>query len=135
MSKILIVDDEVHILKIVEYKLRGAGYVVVSATDGIEAMEKAREEKPDLILLDVMMPRQDGFRTVEQLKGDPVTQGIPIVMLTVRGKEIDQQRGREMGVIDYITKPFSPRQLLGRVDQLCEDIRRGTRPPSPGDRQ
>ncbi len=130
MPKILVVDDEVHIIKIVEHKLRGAGYRVVAAADGIEAVERAREEKPDLILLDVMMPRQDGFQTVERLKSDATTRGIPIVMLTVRGKEIDQRRGREMGVLDYITKPFSPRQLLNRVDQLFENPR-GTTPPAP----
>jgi len=135
MPKILIVDDEVHIIKIVEHKLRGAGYGVIAAADGIEALEKAREEKPDLILLDVMMPRQDGFHTVARLKGDPTTRGIPIVMLTVRGKEIDQRRGREMGVLDYITKPFSPRQLLDRVDQLFENLRAATPHPPPGDGQ
>ena len=106
MPKILVVDD----------KLRGAGYTVISAKDGVEALEKARVERPDLILLDIMMPRLDGFETLEALKKDPDTQGIPVFMLTVRGRVADRKRGQELGIADYITKPFSPTKLLAKID-------------------
>lgn len=116
MPKILVVDDELHIIKILDYKLRGAGYTVISAKDGVEALEKAKKERPDLILLDVMMPRLDGFETLEALKKDPDTQGIPVFMLTVRGRAADRTRGQELGIADYITKPFSPTTLLAKIE-------------------
>jgi DNA-binding response OmpR family regulator len=117
MPKILVVDDEVHILKIIDYKLRTAGYTVITAADGVEGVEKARAERPDLILLDVMMPRMDGFQTLEALKQDSATKAIPVFMLTVRGKEMDRLRGLQMGVAGYITKPFSPNALLARIEE------------------
>jgi DNA-binding response OmpR family regulator len=117
MPKILVVDDEVHILKIIDYKLRTAGYTVITAADGVEGVEKARAEQPDLILLDVMMPRMDGFQTLEALKQDSATKAIPVFMLTVRGKEMDRLRGLQMGVAAYITKPFSPNALLARIEE------------------
>ena len=117
MPKILVVDDEVHILKIIDYKLRTAGYTVIAATDGLEGLEKARVERPDLILLDVMMPRMDGFQALEALKRDPSTKAIPVFMLTVKGKEMDRLRGLQMGIAAYITKPFSPNALLARIDE------------------
>jgi DNA-binding response OmpR family regulator len=117
MPKILVVDDEVHILKIIDYKLRTAGYTVITAADGVEGVEKARAEQPDLILLDVMMPRMDGFQTLETLKQDLATKAIPVFMLTVRGKEMDRLRGLQMGVAAYITKPFSPNALLARIEE------------------
>ncbi len=117
MPKILVVDDEVHILKIIDYKLRTAGYTVIAATDGLEGLEKARVERPDLILLDVMMPRMDGFQALEALKRDPTTKAIPVFMLTVKGKEMDRLRGLQMGIAAYITKPFSPNALLARIDE------------------
>jgi len=117
MPKILVVDDEVHIVKIIDYKLRTAGYTVIAATDGLEGLEKARVERPDLILLDVMMPRMDGFQALEALKRDPTTKAIPVFMLTVKGKEMDRLRGLQMGIAAYITKPFSPNALLARIDE------------------
>ena len=117
MPKILVVDDEVHILKIIDYKLRTAGYTVITAADGVEGVEKARAEQPDLILLDVMMPRMDGFQALEALKRDPATKAIPVFMLTVKGKEMDRLRGLQMGIAAYITKPFSPNALLARIDE------------------
>jgi len=117
MPKILVVDDEIHILKIIDYKLRTAGYTVIVATDGLEGLEKARVERPDLILLDVMMPRMDGFQALEALKRDPTTKAIPVFMLTVKGKEMDRLRGLQMGIAAYITKPFSPNALLARIDE------------------
>lgn len=120
MPKILVVDDELHIIKILDYKLRGAGYTVISARDGLEAIEKAKSEKPDLILLDVMMPRLDGFGTLEELKKDPKTRRIPVFMLTVRGRAVDRVRGQELGIIEYITKPFSPTKLLAKIDEVFQ---------------
>jgi DNA-binding response OmpR family regulator len=117
MPKILVIDDEVHIQKIIDYKLRTAGYTVIAAADGLEGLEKARAEQPDLILLDVMMPRMDGFQALEALKRDPATKAIPIFMLTVKGKEMDRLRGQQQGVAAYITKPFSPNALLARIEE------------------
>lgn len=118
MATILVIDDEVHIIKIIEYKLRGAGYTVISARDGLEGVEKAKTERPDLILLDIMMPRMDGFQALEALKKDPETEGIPVLMLTVKGREGDRQKGLQMGVVDYMIKPFSPNHLLNRVNAV-----------------
>ncbi|HEY7678582.1 MAG TPA: response regulator [Candidatus Methylomirabilis sp.] len=122
MPKVLIVDDEIHIVKIIAYKLRGAGYDVASAADGVEALEAVRADRPDLILLDIMMPRMDGYQTLETLKGDPATRDIPVFLLTVKSREADRQRGWQLGCDDYITKPFSPAKLLERIDQT---LRRG----------
>ncbi len=126
MPKVLIVDDELHIVKIIAYKLRGAGYDVTSAGDGMEALQAVQADRPDLILLDIMMPRMDGYQALETLKGDPATRDIPVFMLTVKNKEADLQRGWRLGCDDYITKPFSPGKLLERIDQT---LKRGTAAP------
>lgn len=118
MAKILVVDDEEHIIKIIAYKLSAAGHSVISARDGQEGLEKARLEKPDLILLDVMMPRLDGFETLALIRRDPETSGIPVFILTVKGKEGDRLRGQELGADDYITKPFSPSKLLAQIEEV-----------------
>ncbi len=120
MPKVLIVDDETHIVKIIAYKLRGAGYDIASAADGVEALEAVRADRPDLILLDIMMPRMDGYETLEHLKGDPATRDIPVFLLTVKSKEADRQRGWQLGCDDYITKPFSPGKLLERIEQALK---------------
>ncbi len=126
MPKVLIVDDEIHIVKIIAYKLRGAGYDVISAGDGVEALQMVQADRPDLILLDIMMPRMDGYQALETLKGDPATRDIPVFMLSVKNKEADLQRGWQLGCDDYITKPFSPGKLLERIDQA---LKRGTAAP------
>ncbi len=120
MAKILVVDDEIHIVKIIAYKMRGAGYEVVSARDGVEALDVVKASRPDLILLDVMMPRMDGFQTLEALKADPATRDIPVFLLTVKSKEVDRQKGYEIGADDYLTKPFSPNKLLERINQALK---------------
>ena len=120
MPKVLIVDDEVHIVKIIAYKLRGAGYDVLSAGDGVEALQVVQADRPDLILLDIMMPRMDGYQALETLKGDPATRDIPIFLLSVKNKEADLERGWQLGCDDYITKPFSPGKLLERIDQALK---------------
>ena len=121
-SKILIVDDEQDVTELLEFNLRQAGYDVISAEDGTAALKKAREVIPDLILLDVMLPEMDGTEVCKQLRRDPITSRIPIIMLTAKAAEIDRVLGLELGADDYVTKPFSPRELVLRVRGL---LRRG----------
>lgn len=117
-GKILVVDDEVYILHILDFSLGAEGFDVITATDGEEALAKAQREKPDLIILDVMMPRLDGYETCRRLKSDPGTKDIPVLLLTARGRDEDRQRGIESGADDYITKPFSPNKLINRVSDI-----------------
>lgn len=117
-KKILVVDDEMHILRIVKYKLESAGYDVLTALNGIEALKLARGEKPALIFLDIMMPGMNGYEVCSQLKNDPETKDIIIIMLTAKGQESDKIKGLEVGVDEYITKPFSPQDLLDRTKDL-----------------
>lgn len=114
-SKILVVDDEAHIVELVRFNLEKEGYRVIAASDGSEAVRMAREEGPDLIILDVMLPEIDGFEVCRMIQRDSATGEIPIIMLTARGEEIDKILGLEIGADDYMTKPFSPRELLARV--------------------
>jgi DNA-binding response OmpR family regulator len=117
-SKILVVDDEPEAVELVEFNLKQAGYTVVTAADGAEALNKARTTQPSLIVLDLMLPEVDGLEVCKMLRRDPVTAGIPIVMLTAKAAEIDRILGLELGADDYITKPFSPRELVLRVKKL-----------------
>jgi two-component system phosphate regulon response regulator PhoB len=112
---ILAVDDETDILKLLRYNLSNAGYGFLEAEDGPEALELAKKSLPDLILLDVMLPNMDGNEILKRLKADPDTKGIPVIMLTAKGEEIDRVLGLELGADDYIVKPFSPRELLLRA--------------------
>ena len=112
--KILTVDDEPDVRRLIEVKLKKAGFEVITAVDGEEGVEKAKAEKPDLILMDVMMPKMDGYTAVEKIKTemDPA----PLVMmLTAKGTEDDVMQGLVGGADDYITKPFAPRELVARV--------------------
>jgi two-component system alkaline phosphatase synthesis response regulator PhoP len=117
-KKILVVDDEMHILRIVKYKLESAGYQVLTALNGTEALQIARDEKPSLIFLDIMMPGINGYEVCSELKNDPTTRDIIIIMLTAKGQESDKIKGLEVGVDEYITKPFSPQDLLDRTKDL-----------------
>ena len=117
-SRILIVDDEPDVLELLEYNLREAGYVIVLAEDGQQALEKARNERPDIILLDLMLPEVDGLKVCKALKQDQTTSNIPIIMVTAKAAEIDRVLGLELGADDYVTKPFSPRELVLRVGNL-----------------
>jgi len=114
-SKILVVDDEHHIVELIKFNLEKEGYHVISARDGLQACQAARENKPDLIILDVMLPEMDGFEVCRTIQKDSEIREIPIIMLTARSEEIDKILGLEIGADDYITKPFSPRELLARV--------------------
>lgn len=114
-EKILIVDDEKDIVKLLEYNLKKEGFRTVTAYDGSEALEKAGHEHPDLILLDVMLPEVDGLEVCKQIKKDPGMRAIPVIMLTARSQETDKVIGLELGADDYVTKPFGVRELLARV--------------------
>lgn len=114
-ERILAVDDEPDLLELVEYNLREAGYTVSTAKDGASALAEVRRQRPDLILLDLMLPDISGTEVCKRLRRDPDTESIPIVMLTARGQEIDRVVGFELGADDYIVKPFSPRELVLRV--------------------
>ena len=117
-EKILIVDDEKDIVKLLEYNLKKEGFRTVTAYDGNEALEKAGREHPDLILLDVMLPEVDGLEVCKQIKKDPATRTVPVIMLTARSQETDKVIGLELGADDYVTKPFGVRELLARVKAL-----------------
>lgn len=125
MSKILVVDDEKNILELVRFNLERAGYLVFSSLDGTSALELARSEIPDLILLDIMLPGMDGLEVCRELRQNPVTRDIPIVMLSAKADELDRVLGLEMGADDYITKPFSPRELVARVKARLRRVPRG----------
>ena len=111
-DKILVVDDEQNIVTLISVTLQRAGYTVVTACDGLAALEKARTEKPALVLLDVMLPHLDGFAVCEQLRKVDNT---PVIMITAKNTEMEKVWGLEVGADDYITKPFSPRELLARI--------------------
>lgn len=111
-EKILVVDDEEHIVELAELYLGNEGYAVVSAQDGVEAIEKIASETPDLVVLDIMIPEMDGLDVLRELRK---TSGVPVIMLTARESEVDKVVGLELGADDYLTKPFSPRELVARV--------------------
>lgn len=115
MPKILVVDDEQPIRELVKYNLEREGYQVLQAADGVSALSVARKENPDLIILDIMLPGEDGLSVCRSLNRDAQTRSIPIIMLSARGEEVDKVLGLEMGADDYMTKPFSPRELVARV--------------------
>jgi len=128
--KILVVDDEPEAVELVEFNLKQAGYTVTTAADGAEALKKARAQIPDLIVLDVMLPEMDGFEICKTLRLDPSTAKVPILMLTAKAAEIDRVLGLELGADDYLTKPFSPRELLLRIKKI---IARGQVEEKPDD--
>jgi DNA-binding response OmpR family regulator len=123
MTTILIVDDEPPILDLVRFTLEDADVRVVEASDGAEALVLARRIKPDLVLLDVQMPRLNGLEVCRQLRLEPALARTPIVMLTAAGQESDRARGREAGADEYLTKPFSPLALLALVEALVPETR------------
>ena len=118
MPKILVVDDEPDALELIKFNLKAAGYDVVTAADGDEALKKARALLPALIVLDVMLPEVDGLEVCKILRRDARVSATPIIMLTAKAAEIDRVLGLELGADDYVTKPFSPRELVLRVKRL-----------------
>lgn len=121
-KKILVVDDEKHIVRLVQVNLERAGYEVVTAYDGEEALQKVKQERPDLIVLDVMMPKMDGFEVMKHLKADPTTRDIPVIMLTAKAQDADVFRGWQTGVDCYLTKPFNPLELLTFIRRVFESL-------------
>ena len=115
MATILVVDDEEPIQELLRFNLEKEGYVVCIATDGEEALKHVASDQPDLIVLDLMLPGMDGLEVCRRLRANPKFQQIPIIMLTAKGEEIDTVLGLELGADDYMTKPFSPRELLARI--------------------
>lgn len=119
-KKILAVDDQVHIVRLVQINLERHGYQVVTAYDGEEALQKVRQERPDLIVCDVMMPRKDGFEVLRELKADPNLRDIPVIMLTAKAQDADVFKGWASGVDCYLTKPFNPGELIAFVKRVLE---------------
>lgn len=117
-DKILIIDDEPHIVELIQYNLEGAGYTTFQAYNGNDGLVLAREELPDLVVLDLMLPGIDGLEVCKRLRSDEKLKSIPIIMLTAKSEEIDKILGLELGADDYITKPFSVRELTARVKAL-----------------
>ena len=124
---VLVVDDEKDITELISYNLTRHGYEVLNAFDGVEALEVAQRETPDLVLLDLMLPGLEGTEVARRLKADNRTSGIPIIMLTAKAEETDVVVGLTLGADDYITKPFSPKILLARVNTV---LRRNEPPPA-----
>jgi DNA-binding response OmpR family regulator len=117
-KKILVVDDDADIVDLLCFNLKKAGFAIGTAADGIEALKKARSIRPDLILLDLMMPELDGFAVCEILRRDSVTAGIPIIMLTALSSELSRLAGMSSGANEYVAKPFSPGALVARIEKL-----------------
>ena len=125
MARVLVIDDEAPIRLLCRVNLEAAGMEIIEAEDGPSGLEAARSERPDAILLDVMMPGMDGWQVLEELLDDERTNDIPIIFLTARAEVRDQARGLELGGVDYITKPFSPVDLAPLVENLLERVQRG----------
>ena len=119
-KKILAVDDEKHILRLVQINLEKAGYEVVTGTNGREAVEMVRSEKPQLVVMDVMMPEMDGFEALKLLKADPETADVPVIMLTAKAQDADVFHGWQSGADLYLTKPFNPMELLTFVKRIFD---------------
>ena len=120
-KKILAVDDEKHIVRLVEITLQREGYEVVTASNGAEALEKVATEKPDLVIMDVMMPEMDGLQALQKLKDDPATASVPVIMLTAKAQDSDVFQGWKSGADLYLTKPFNPQELMTFVRRIFAD--------------
>jgi phosphate regulon transcriptional regulator PhoB len=128
--KILVAEDEVDVLELIGANLKSAGFTVLKAEDGESALQQARATLPALVVLDLMLPELSGLDVCKALKSDPATKTIPIIMLTARAEEVDRIIGLELGADDYMTKPFSPRELVLRVKSV---LRRAAGPAEPAD--
>lgn len=124
-KKILAVDDERHIVRLVQVNLERAGYQVVTAFDGKDALEKVEAENPDLVVLDVMMPYMDGFEVLQNLRKNPNTRDLPVIMLTAKAQDADVFRGWQSGVDCYLTKPFNPMELISFVKRIFKSLEEG----------
>ncbi len=121
-KRILIVDDEEDILSVLKFRLEANNYEVLTASDGQEGLNKARTERPDLLILDLMLPKLDGYKVCRMLKFDEIYKTIPIIMFTAKALQKDEELGKEMGADAYIAKPFEPEILLEKIRQLLKKI-------------
>lgn len=119
-QKVLVVDDEQSIVTLLKYNIEQAGYQVIVAYDGVQALEKVNDEKPDLVVLDVMLPEKDGIEVCKTIRSDK--NQVPILMLTAKDDEFDRVLGLELGADDYMTKPFSPREVVARVKAILRRV-------------
>ncbi len=117
-KKIVLVDDEPEILKTTEVFLKSEGFTVIAASDGMEALEKIKKEKPDLVILDIMLPKLDGYKVCRMLKFDQSYKDMPIIIFTARTQEADKKMARDLKADAYITKPFQPQVLLEKIKEL-----------------
>lgn len=117
--KVLVCDDERHIVRLIQVNLERQGYQVVTAFDGKEGLEKVRSEKPDLCVLDVMMPYMDGFEVLKNIRRDPETENLPVIMLTAKAQDKDVFEGYHYGADMYLTKPFNPMELVTFVKRIA----------------
>jgi len=120
-KRILVVDDEAELVKAIQIRLEQAGYEALIAYDGQEGLEKAKKEKPDLIILDLMLPKMDGYKVCGLLKADTRYNKIPIIILTARAQESDEKLGLEIGAAAFITKPFQHEAVLGKIKELLKE--------------
>ena len=118
MSTVLVVEDSITQREMITDLLKGSGLLVAIATDGMEALEQIKTFRPDIVVLDIVMPRMNGYEVCRRLKTDPTTQGVPVVMCSSKGEEFDRYWGMKQGADAYIVKPFQPKELVGTVKQL-----------------
>lgn len=121
--RVLIVDDEEDFLELVRERLEFGGYLVDTATDGKKALIMIAQQKPDIILLDLMMPHMNGYEVCERLKNDEMYMDIPIIILTAKAQEEDKRRGLRAGADDYLVKPFEPKELISKIEEFTKDRR------------
>lgn len=120
-NKILVVDDEPNIVLSLEFLMKQAGFQVRTASDGEAALAAVATETPDLVLLDVMMPRKNGYEVCQAIRANPDCKGVRIIMLTAKGREVEREKGLALGADDYITKPFSTQEVVERVRELLAE--------------
>ena len=125
-KRILAVDDERHIVRLIQVNLERAGYEVMTAGDGLQALEVVAKDRPDLIVLDWMMPQLNGMETLKRLKANPATNNIPVIMLTAKSQDADVFKGWQSGCDCYLTKPFNPMELLAFVKRIFTELENPT---------
>lgn len=119
-KKILFIEDEEDLLMLLQVRLEASGYVCITAKDGVEGLEKARAQKPDLIILDLLLPKMDGYMVFRNLRGNEDTKKIPIIVLTAVGQREAEDRCKKLGVDAFVAKPFEPPVLLGKIKELLK---------------
>ncbi|MCG7902173.1 MAG: response regulator [Candidatus Thiodiazotropha lotti] len=119
-GEILVVDDEPNIVLSLEFLMKKAGYNVTTANNGVDALNSIKQQRPDLVLLDVMMPRMDGYEVCQAVRGDPELSSVRIIMLTARGRDVERDKGMALGADDYVTKPFATQELVEKVKSLLD---------------